>query len=203
MSVYVDNFRLFANSKAGMIKLKGELNEKFQMTELGEMKKILGIRIERDRKQGTLTMSQGHYINIILAQFNMSTAHPVSTPLHKMIKLNSSLDLMGPTIEVPYAKAIGSLMYAALSTRPDLAFAVQHLSQFITTYRVEHWTAIKHILRYLKGSRDSRITFTQDAGLNLEIFVDSDYANRTDALSINGYMAILGGGAISWSSKKQ
>ena len=63
----MDDFRLFTNSKGGMIKLKGELNEKFQMTELGEMKKILGIRIERDREQGTLTMLQGHYINIILA----------------------------------------------------------------------------------------------------------------------------------------
>ena len=67
ISVYVDDFRLFTDSKGGMIKLKGELNEKFQMTELGEMKKILGIRIERDRKQGTLTMLQGHYINVILA----------------------------------------------------------------------------------------------------------------------------------------
>ena len=148
-------------------------------------------------------MSQGHYIDIILAQFNMSDAHPVSKPLHKMIKFNSSLDLMGPTIEVPYAKAIGSLMYAALSTWPNLAFAIQHLSQFIMTYGVEHWTAIKHVLRYLKGSRDSGITFTRDASLDLEIFVDSDYANRTDALSINWYVAILGGGAIAWSSKKQ
>ena len=120
-----------------------------------------------------------------------------------MIKLNSSLDSTGPTIEVPYAKAIGSLMYAALSTRPNLAFAVQHLSQFITTYGVEHWTAIKQVLRYLKGSHDSRITFTRDAGLDLEIFIDSDYMNRMDALIINGYVAILGGGAIAWSSKKQ
>ena len=159
ISVYVNDFGLFADSKGGMIKLKGELNEKFQMTELGE-KKILGIRIERDRKQGTLTMSQGHYIDVILARFNMSDAHPGSMPLHKMIKLNSSSDSTGPTTEVPYAKAIGSLMYAALSTQPNLAFAIQHLSQFITSYGAEHWTAIKHILRYLKGSHDSRITFT-------------------------------------------
>ena len=63
----MDDFGLFADSKGGMIKLKGELNEKFQMTERGEMKKILGIRIERDREQETLTMSQEHYIDIILA----------------------------------------------------------------------------------------------------------------------------------------
>ena len=131
------------------------------MTELGEMKKILGIRIERDRKQGTLTMSQGHYINIILARFNMSDMHPVSMPLHKMIKLNSSPDSTGPTTEVPYAKVISSLMYAALSTWPNLAFAIQHLSQFIITYGAEHLTAIKHVLRYLKGSCDDRITFTE------------------------------------------
>ena len=58
----------------------------------------------------------------------------------------------GPTIDAPYAKAIGSLMYAALRTRPDLAFAVQHLSQFTTLYRPEHWTAVKHVLQYLKGT---------------------------------------------------
>ena len=62
----MNDFRLFTDSKGGMIKLKGELHEKFQMTKLGEMKKILGIRIERDRGQGTLTMLQGHYINVIL-----------------------------------------------------------------------------------------------------------------------------------------
>ena len=90
----------------------------------------------------------------------MSDVHPVSTPLHKMIKLNSSPDLTGPMTEVPYAKAIGSLMYVALSTWPDLAFAVQHLSQFIMSYGAEHWTTIKHVLRYLKGSHDNGITFT-------------------------------------------
>ena len=66
ISVYVDNFGLFADSKGGMVKLKGELHEKFPMTELGEMKKILGIRIERNREQGMLTMSQRHYIDVIL-----------------------------------------------------------------------------------------------------------------------------------------
>ena len=109
----------------------------------------------------------------------------------------------GPTIDVPYAKAIGSIMYAALGTRPNIAFAIQHLSQFTTSYGPEHWTAIKHVLRYLKGTQDGRIIFRQEAGLNLEIFKDADYTNRADALSIGGYISILGGGTIAWSSKKQ
>jgi hypothetical protein len=150
---------LIANTKIGIVKLKGELEITFPMKDLGEMQKILGIKIDRDREKGTLTMSQGHYTDIILAHFNMSKAHLVSTPLHKAMKLTGPLDQSGPSTEVPYAKAIGSLMYAALSSRPDLAFTVQHLSQFTTTYGLEHWTVVKHVLSYLQGSRDDRITF--------------------------------------------
>ena len=134
----------------------------------------------------------------------MQDANLVSTPLNKTVKLTvptGSKD--GPTIDVPYAKAIGSILYAVLGTRPDIAFAIQHLSQFTTSYGPEHWTAIKHVLQYLKGTRDSGIIFRQEAGLNLEIFTDADYANRADALSIGSYISILGGGTIAWSSKKQ
>jgi len=80
---------------------------------------------------------------------------------------------------------------------------MQHLSQFTTSYGPEHWTAIKHVLRYLKGTRDLGITFQSDVGLGLEIFVDSDYVNRADARSIGGYAGVLGGGCVAWSSKKQ
>jgi hypothetical protein len=119
------------------------------------------------------------------------------------MKLTAPLYQSGLSTEVPYAKAIRSLMYVALRTRPDLAFTVQHLSQPTTTYRPEHWTMVKHTLRYLQGSHDDRITFKRDASLELEIFVSSDYANRQDTLSISGYMTTLGGGVIAWSSKKQ
>ena len=93
-------------------------------------------------------------------------------------------------------------MYSALGSRPDLAFVIQHLSQFTTSYGPGHWTAVKHVLRYLKGTRDDGLTFSRETGLDLELFVDADYTNRADALSIGGYMAMLGGGSITWSSKK-
>jgi hypothetical protein len=173
------------------------------MTDLGEMKKILGLRIERNRGEGTLKISQGPYIDTILARFHMQDANPVSTPLSKTVKLTTSKEAMHTRHDIPYATTIGSIMYAALGTRPDLAFSVQHLSQFTTSYGQEHWTAIKYALRYLKGTRNGGIVFKKDAGLNLELFVDSDYANRTDALSIGGYVAIIGGGCVAWSSKKQ
>ena len=93
-------------------------------------------------------------------------------------------------------------MYAALGSRPDLTFAIQHLSQFTTTYRTEHWTAVKHTLWYLRGTCNAGIVFKKTDKLKLEIFVDSDFANRVDTLSIGGYVMTLRGGCIAWSSKK-
>jgi len=113
---------------------------------LGEMKKILGIQVIRDHKARTLKITQGAYIDKILACFNMVDANPVTTPLPKNIKLN---DIEAPPDDqtadtyVPYAKAIGSLMYAAIQTRPDIAFAVQNLSQYTSQPAPEHWTAVK------------------------------------------------------------
>ena len=148
-----------------------------------------------------MKISQGPYIDIILTHFHIQDANSTSTPLNKSVKLMA----MVPTqmIDVPYTTAVSSLMYAALRTRPNIAFAIQHLSQFINSHGPEHWTTVKHMLMYLKGTQDNSITFRQDKGPDLQIYTDSDFANRTDALSIGGYVGILGGGTIAWSSKKQ
>ena len=142
-----------------MAHIKQKLKGEFDMMDLGNMKKILGIRVERDRAKGTLKISQGPYIDIILTQFQMQNANPVSTPLNKSAKLTPNIKLM---INVPYAKAIGLLMYMALGTQPDLAFPIQHLSQFTTSFGPEQWTAVKHVFRYLKGTRNGTITFKQE-----------------------------------------
>jgi hypothetical protein len=97
-------------------------------------------------------------------------------------------------------------MYAAIGTRPDLAFAVQKLAQFSHKPLNEHWKAIKRVLRYVKGTLDLGITYsgTEDTPINAEGFSDADWASdRLDRKSISGYVFTLGGGAIAWSSKKQ
>ena len=89
----------------------------------------------------------------------MADANLVSTPLSKSIKLEDTKEQADdPTM--PYAKAIGSLMYAAIQTRPDISFTVQHLSQYTTNLTQEHWTAVKHVLRYLKGTCDEGIVYS-------------------------------------------
>ena len=124
------------------------------MKDLGPAKKILGIRIVHDRSLGLILLSQENYIKKVLERFNMDKAKPVNCPLAGHFKLSSS---QCPTSDeeknemqkIPYASAVGSLMYAMVCTRPDIAHAVGVVSRFLSDPRKEHWAAVKWILRYL------------------------------------------------------
>lgn len=104
---------------------------------------------------------------------------------------------------VPYRKAVGLLMYAAMGTRPDVMFAVTALSQFMQNPGHAHWDTVKRILRYLKGMRELWLIYgdTQDG---IKGFLDADWGSTTEHCHlISGYIYTLDGGAISWSAKKQ
>ncbi|RVW30557.1 Retrovirus-related Pol polyprotein from transposon TNT 1-94 [Vitis vinifera] len=145
--------------------LKKQLSKQFAMKDLGAAKQILGMRIIRDKANGTLKLSQSESMKKVLSRFNMNEAKPVSTPLGSHFKLSKE---QSPKTEeernnmskVPYASAIGSLMYAMVCTRSDIAHAVGIVSRFMSRPGKQHWEAVKWILRYLKGSLDACLCFT-------------------------------------------
>ena len=95
-------------------------------------------------------------------------------------------------------------MYAMVATRPDLAHAVGVVSRYMSNPGRNHWEAIKHNLRYLKGAKDARLTFGSNNSTGVEGYTDSDYARNMDnQKSTSGYVFTYGGGAISWRSKLQ
>ena len=117
--------------------LKKQLSKQFAMKDLGAAKKILGMRIIRDKANGTLKLSQSKYVKKVLSRFNMNEAKPVSTPLGRHFKLSKEQSLktekeMDHLSKVPYASAIGSLMYVMVCTRPDIAHAVRVVSRFMS-----------------------------------------------------------------------
>ncbi|RVW90974.1 Retrovirus-related Pol polyprotein from transposon TNT 1-94 [Vitis vinifera] len=188
--------------------LKKQLSKQFAMKDLGAAKQILGMRIIRDKANGTLKLSQSEYVKKVLSRFNMNEAKPVSTPLGSHFKLSKE---QSPKTEeerdhmskVPYASAIGSLMYAMVCTRPDIAHAVGVVSRFMSRPGKQHWEAVKWILRYLKGSLDTCLCFT-GASLKLQGYVDADFAGDIDSRkSTTGFVFTLGGTAISWASNLQ
>ncbi|XP_039135092.1 secreted RxLR effector protein 161-like [Dioscorea cayenensis subsp. rotundata] len=105
---------------------------------------------------------------------------------------------------VPYASAIGSLMYAQVCTRPDIDFVVGLLGRYLSNPGKDHWTAVKNILRYLKGTKDYMLTYKRVENLELIGYTDSDFAScADDRKSTSGYIFTLACGVISWKSSKQ
>jgi hypothetical protein len=97
-------------------------------------------------------------------------------------------------------------MYIALGTRPDIAYAVNRLAQFTSDPKSKHWTAVKRVFRYLKGTRNYKLTYGGNSdvlNVDLNFYCDADWAASSNRKSISGYVVIMAGGAIAWSSKKQ
>jgi hypothetical protein len=193
------------------LEFKNQLRAEFKIKDLGELKWLLGIEVERDRDARTISFSQRAYITKIIARFGLQDAKPLTTPLDPHQHLSISQSPSTPRQfedmrNVPYREAIGSLMYAALGTRPDIAFAVSLLSQYMQNPGRPHWEALKRVFRYLKGTQDKRLVIGdkhQDSHNGIEGFTDADWGSQEHRHSISGYVFMIDGGAVSWSSKKQ
>src|SRR5690606_1419300 len=105
---------------------------------------------------------------------------------------------------VPYASAVGSLMYAMIGSRPDLAHAVGVVSRFMSKPGMDHWLAIKWILKYLRGESKTSLTFVKSSVCSIEGFSDSDYSADLDRRrSVTGYVFKVWGNTVSWRSNLQ
>jgi len=188
--------------------LKTELSKRFEMKDLGEVHYCLGIHVIRDRKKRTIRISQIKYVEDILKRFNMFDCKPIGTPLDANSKLSKTMSPNTAEEEeemkkIPYKSAIGSLMYAMLGTRPDIAYAVGAVSQYGSNPGREHWLAVKRIFRYLKGTAHFALEYKKPDS-SLIGYCDADWAgNIDDRRSTTGYVFLIAGGSVSWSSKKQ
>ncbi|CAA0836354.1 Uncharacterized mitochondrial protein AtMg00810 [Striga hermonthica] len=138
----------------------------------------------------------------------MKSAKPVNTPLANHFKLSkqscpTSQEEKEAMAGVPYSSAVGSLMYAMVCTRPDIAHAVGVVSRYLSNPGKNHWEAVKWILRYLKGSANNSLSF-EKGNLVLEGYTDADMTGDLDSRkSTSGFVFTFAGGAISWQSKLQ
>jgi hypothetical protein len=188
--------------------LKSRLEDEFDMSDLGELHYCLSAEFERDRANHTITMSQRKYIEEVLKRFNMEECKPIGTPLDvhsKLLKLTEE-ELQGIQEEmqgIPYKAAVGSLMYAMVGTRPDLAFAMSMVNQFMSRVGHSHWMTVKRILRYLKGTLDSK-SCLGGKDVSLRGYCDADWGgDANERCSTMGYVYFVGVKAVSWNYKRQ
>ena len=182
--VHVDDIVAAGSSLAEIDSFREQLKSQWEITELGEPKLALGIAIARDRTNRTITLTQTMKIDPLVDEFGQSDARPVDTPMVTGLQLRRP-DKSAPTPadiahwmdRTPYRRLVGSLMYLAIATRPDIAYAVGRLSSFLDCYRPEHWEAAIWVLHYLKGTRTHVLMLGGKAPLMLIGYSDSDYAN--------------------------
>ena len=150
ITVWVDDLLLFMNSKDKMAKLKDELQGLFNITDLGEPSKLIGLEFTHDQEQWMLTIWQTQYIENLLEKYLMQDGNTMSTLLNSNMKLEPCEPSIEPASQCgKYASLTGSLMYATIGTCPDIIYAVNKLCSFNQNPDLVHWTAAKRILHYL------------------------------------------------------
>jgi Reverse transcriptase (RNA-dependent DNA polymerase) len=188
LPVFVDDMTLVSKNKAAIHSTIGQLERHFKLRKLGGIEFLLGVKIERDRPNHTIHLSQKQYILNLLDRYSFSTCSPVSTPMNAGISLSeahcpSSPEEVEEMRTAPYISAVGSLLYLAIATRPDIAYTVGVLARFNTNPGRAHWAAVKHLFRYLKGTMDYRLSFSPDSTTS-ELFVGySDADHGADRVS--------------------
>src|SRR5688572_22945189 len=207
--LYVDDILLARSDISLLLETKKFLSSNFDMKDLGEATYVLGIEIHRDRLNGILGLSQRAYLEKVLKKYNMHASKATPAPIVKGDSFGNfqcsrnqyEIDQMKA---VPYASAVGSLQYAQVCTRPDLAFVTGVLGRYQSNPGVEHWKMVKKALRYAQGTKELMLTYKRSDSLEIKGYSDADFAgDKDDRKSTSRYVFTLAGGAISWRSSKQ
>jgi len=201
LCLYVDDILIFGNNLNVIKEVKDFLSSNFEMKDLGEADVILNIKLSREEGNGGVTLMQSHYVEKVLNRFGYNECKPAPNPYDPSIHLRKNHRIARDQLR--YSQIIGSLMYLASATRPDISFAVSKLSRFVSNPGDTHWNALERVLRYLKGTMSYNIHFSGYPRV-LEGYCDANWISDADQLyATSGYVFLLGGGAVSWKSCKQ
>lgn len=201
LAVYVDDILIFWNDAEELRKVKRDLISKFDMKDLGKAEHFLGMHITQN--DIGIKVDQERYIEKVLKVFGMADCKVASTPSVSGQKLGKPGIDHKPDPRIPYQNLIGSLMYISVCTRPDIAHAVNYLSQFNACYAEEHWLAAKRVLRYLKGTKCLGLQYKRTGMHKVQGYADASHATCHDRRSYSGMVFLHMGAAICWESRKQ
>jgi hypothetical protein len=204
VQVHVDDFLIAGHNDSEVDGVLNALRAEFELRQMESASYFLGVELAYDREKGEMKMSQQRYANEVLARFQMADAEPKPTPLPHGAMLRRAED--GEEVFADsrkYRELVGSLMYLAVYTRPDLAQAVYQLARYMSAPTAQHWEYGKHVLRYLKGTVGYGIVYG-GGDLSFRAYSDADWAGDRDSRrSTTGYVFMLNGGAVSWRSRLQ
>lgn len=198
--VYVDDIIITRGDEEEISRHQKQLATEFEMKDLGGLKYFLGIEVARSR-QGNF-LSQRKYVLDLLTKMGMLECKPADTPIIQNHKLGGYPDQV-PTDKGRYQRLVGKLIYLS-HTRPDIAYDVSVVSQFMHNPSEDHMDAVTRILRYLKSSPGKGLMFSKNNHLKVDGYTYADWAGSiSKRKSTSGYFMFVGGNLVTWRSKKQ
>src|SRR2546423_2093306 len=204
LAVYVDDILTLAKTQQEIQFVFNELSRKFKLRNLGPVKKFLGLDIYRPTPTGPVYLSQSTYARKMLHKFDMAKCNPVKAPCESSVHFHKRTPDEESANGELYRQMIGSLMFLAQYTRSDIAYAVSALSQFNKDPSIHHFRAVKHLLRYVQGTKDLSTVFNGNPSDLLIGYSDASYANNPDdRKSTSGILFFAANGIISFQSSKQ
>ncbi|XP_023729900.1 secreted RxLR effector protein 161-like [Lactuca sativa] len=200
LAIYVDDLFVTSTNLSMIKRFKLEMSTNFEMSDLGRLTYYLGIEVKQEELG--ITINQEAYAQRILKEAGLHDCNPTHIPMEPGIKLSKTEDepKINPT---QYQKVVGCLRYF-LQTRPDMAYAVGVVSRYMQSSRESHGGAIKHILRYLRGTTGCGIKYERTGQRRLIGYSDSSHnVDPDDGRSTTGHIFYYRSSPIMWCSQKQ
>ena len=203
IAVYVDDLIQAGKNEEEIEEVKKAISRKFDAVDMGPLHYFLGVKVIQD-ENGGVWIGQPSYIHSLLSKFNMENCKPVETPADASQKLRKAQEEEELANKELYQSAVGSILYVSTRTRPDISYAIGSCARFSANPTKCHWTAVKRIMRYLKGTFNFGLLYNATNPTDLIGYSDADWAGDVDdRKSTSGYVFQICGGAVSWRSKKQ
>jgi len=202
IALYVDDGLMIGSNLNHMDAVLASLQDEHPMTITHDVEKFLGIEITET--EVCIQLHQERYIMEVLKKFNMGKCYGADIPMNPKHSLepDTTVDRHEPALR--YQELVGSLLYIARCTRPDIAFAVNNLSRYFKCYEQKHMRAAKEVLRYLSSTSHLGISYRKNVELKLVGYSDADYAgDKSGRRSTSGVLFALNDSPLSWSSRSQ
>jgi hypothetical protein len=208
VAVATDDMTIASKRLCDIEKFKSDIMKHFDISDMGEIRWFLNFEIRRNRAERTISINQQAYIEAMAAKFGLTNAKRVSTPMDPGAQFSKDQCPSTPTQQmrmrgIPFAEAIGSVLWPTTVSRPDAAEPTNVLAQFVQNPGMVHWEGVKRVMSYLLSTKHYWLTFGGKRQLGLRGYCDSDWASQPHRHSISGYSFHIGKGAVTWSSKKQ
>ena len=202
IAVHTDDYLVATNCESWYRKFYAAYNALYPSTDQGQVTKFLGINVDYNVKEHRLTLSQEGEIHELLQKFGLKEAHSKPSPMVLGTLLPSDTEI-DPSLS--YRQLTGALLWIARNTRPDILYAVQYHAQFSNCSTAQHFTSLKRVLLYLKGTASWKIIYTKSDGQRkVELYSDTDWAaNKLDRRSWSGSAITVDGNLIGWWCRKQ